>query len=98
MYGSIPCFICSHTQITLASVEDDSRNYGEHELWLMLDSIKRLPNPLAEATADLTEAPPVWSRGLLPKQFQILRDRNPPKIPRMGTQSGIWHPSLFVPF
>jgi integrase len=47
----------THDAITgHGSSKDDSRNYGEYELRLMLDSIERLPNPLAEATTDLTEA------------------------------------------
>jgi len=47
----------THDAITgHGSSKDDSRNYGEYELRLMLNSIERLPNPLAEATDDLTEA------------------------------------------
>jgi integrase len=35
------------------SSKDESRNYGEYELRLMLDAIEKLPNPLVQGRADL---------------------------------------------
>jgi len=47
----------THDRITgHGNSKDESRNYGEYELKLMLSAIEKLPNPLAKATADLAEA------------------------------------------
>jgi hypothetical protein len=47
----------THDAITgHGSSKDESRNYGEYELKLMLEAIEKLPNPLAERGADLAEA------------------------------------------
>ena len=35
--------------------KDESRNYGEYELKLMLSAIQKLPNPFVKATAGLAE-------------------------------------------
>jgi len=46
----------THDAITgHGSSKDESRNYGEYELRLMLEVIETLPNPLAQATADLVD-------------------------------------------
>jgi len=36
--------------------KNESRNYGEYELKLMLEAIEKLPNPLVQGGADLAEA------------------------------------------
>jgi integrase len=47
----------THDAITgHGSSKDESRNYGEYELKLMLEAIERLPNPLIHGGADLVEA------------------------------------------
>jgi integrase len=47
----------THVAITgHGSSKDESRNYGEYELKLMLEAIEKLPNPLAQGGADLVEA------------------------------------------
>jgi integrase len=47
----------THDAITgHGSSKDESRNYGEYELKLMLEAIKKLPNPLVQGDADLAEA------------------------------------------
>ena len=46
----------THNAITgHGSSKDESRNYGEYDLKLMLEAIEKLPNPLAGATASLAE-------------------------------------------
>jgi integrase len=47
----------THDAITgHGSSKDESRNYGEYELRLMLEAVEKLPNPFAEANTDLAEA------------------------------------------
>jgi integrase len=46
-----------HDAITGHGSDSDSRDYGEYQLRLMLDAIKKLPNPLAGTTANLAEVP-----------------------------------------
>jgi integrase len=47
----------THDAITgHGSSKDESRNYGEYELSLMLEAIEKLPNPLVQGGADLAEA------------------------------------------
>ena len=47
----------THDAITgHGSSKDESRNYGEYELKLMLEVIEKLPNPLVQGGADLVEA------------------------------------------
>jgi integrase len=47
----------THDAITgHGSSKDESRNYGEYELNLMLEAIEKLPNPLVQGGADLAEA------------------------------------------
>ena len=47
----------THDAITgHGSSKDESRNYGEYELKLMLEAIEKLPNPLVQGSADLVEA------------------------------------------
>jgi integrase len=46
----------THDAITgHGSRKDESRNYGEYELRLMLEAIEKLPNPLVQGGADLAE-------------------------------------------
>src|ERR1700730_15582403 len=47
----------THDAITgHGSGKDESRNYGEYELKLMLEAVEKLPNPLVQGGADLVEA------------------------------------------
>jgi integrase len=47
----------THDAITgHGSSKDESRNYGEYELKLMLEAIEKLPNPLVQGSADLIKA------------------------------------------
>jgi len=47
----------THDAITgHGSSKDESRNYGEYELKLMLEVVEKLPNPLVQRDADLAEA------------------------------------------
>jgi integrase len=47
----------THDAITgHGSSKDESRNYGEYELKLMLEAIEKLPNPLVRGGADWAEA------------------------------------------
>jgi hypothetical protein len=47
----------THDAITgHGSSKDESRNYGEYELKLMLEAIEKLPNPLVQGDADFVEA------------------------------------------
>jgi len=47
----------THDAITgHGSSKDESRNYGEYELKLMLEAIEKLPNPLVQGGADLADA------------------------------------------
>jgi hypothetical protein len=47
----------THDAITgHGSSKDESRNYGEYELKLMLEAIEKLPNPLVQRDADFVEA------------------------------------------
>jgi len=44
-----------HDAITGHGSDSESRQYGEYQLRLMLEAIKKLPNPFAEATVRLAE-------------------------------------------
>jgi integrase len=47
----------THDAITgHGSSKDESRNYGDYELKLILEAIEKLPNPLVQGGADLVEA------------------------------------------